>query len=115
MVLTWIGSDGQYHYPTQLLQLVHLTGADGAKANSGGVYIFKKSGGTWSQQTVLTNPSSCADYLFGYSVYLQGGTLAVGEPASNDDACTSVSWNGAVHVYTGSGASWTHKKKNNLW
>ncbi len=91
---------------------------DGTDINSGGVYIFTKSGSTWTERTMKESSDWCYEYYFGWSVSLSGGTLAVGEPDSSNTACTHCvpsctggGYYGATHIFTGSGASWTHQKK----
>ena len=59
------------------------TGVDGDQSDnnlpgSGAVYVFTRSGATWSQQAYLKASNSGADDNFGYSVALSGDTLAVG-------------------------------------
>jgi|GEM_PF-2309136 len=88
---------------------------DGTDVNSGAVYIFTESGNTWSQQAMKESSDPCFAYYFGWSVSLNGGTLAVGEPDSalSGTACShgpiGGGYYGTVHIFTGSGASWTHQ------
>lgn len=67
----------------------------------GAVEVFTRSASTWTRQTTIlpTNPSSLSN--FGWSLDLQGTTLAVGEPGGA----------GAVYIYQGSGASWMEQVK----
>ncbi len=46
--------------------------------DSGRVYIFKRSGGTWSQIRELENPTPGIFDNFGFSVAIDGDTVAVG-------------------------------------
>jgi hypothetical protein len=85
------------------------------QTNNGAVYIFTNSGGTWTQRTRIEShaPNApCTSYYFGWSVSLQGTTLAVGEPNSPtyNGACTGSGggYHGDVQMFTGSGASWTY-------
>lgn len=84
---------------------------------SGAVYIYKRSGSTWSQEAyVKAGNNNFTDY-FGSSVYLNGDTLAVGaaEEDSNQifitngessSADNSSSNSGAVYIYKRSGSTW---------
>jgi hypothetical protein len=71
--------------------------------NRGAVYIFTRSGGTWTERTHLTRTGAKAYDVFGYDVSLDGTTLAVGVLGYDGPAGAS---QGMVQVYTGSGASW---------
>jgi hypothetical protein len=85
---------------------------------AGAVYVFTRSGGTWSQQAYLkaSNTESLGD-AFGTSVSLSGDTLAVGAPQEYSCA-TGVNGNqadngciaaGAVYVFTRSGSTWSQQ------
>ena len=87
-----------------------IIGADEADADggtSGEAYIFYKSGGTWSQQVLLSGQSSGAGQA-GEAVAIGGSTeglrAAVGiprYPGGNKQ--------GRVAFYTRSGTTWTHQ------
>jgi len=94
---------------------VNPTSDEGA-VNSGAVYVYTRTGATWSFQAYLKASNTGADDWFGSSVSLSGdgNTLAVGadneagsgtgvNPTSNDWAPRS----GAVYVYTRAGAIWS--------
>jgi hypothetical protein len=86
------------------------TGVDGnqldaSKPNSGAVYVFKRSGGNWTQQHYLKASNTGEDDQFGYSIALYGETIVIsadGEASAaagvNGDQ-TSDSANGAGAVY----------------
>jgi hypothetical protein len=98
------------------------TGVDGSQANnsaqdSGAVYVFTRSGGTWTQQAYLKASNTGAGDNFGFSVSLSGDTLAVGAANENSSA-TGVDGNqadnsaqdsGAVYVFTRSGTTWAQR------
>jgi hypothetical protein len=67
----------------------------------GEVFVYSRSGTTWTYQTSLVPPDT--SYGFGDELDLDGSTLAVG--ASTDS--TLVNSAGAVYVYTGGGTTWT--------
>ena len=87
--------------------------------NKGDVYIFTKSNNTWTyDQTASDNfPDSMIESLdgFGSSLALSsdGTTLYIGASGddtgdSTDDTADDITNAGAVHIFTGSGTSWTH-------
>ena len=93
--------------------------ADNSAANSGAVYVFSRSGATWSQQTYVKASNTDAGDRFGEAVALSadGATLAVGAvgEASNatgidglqaDNAATQ---SGAVYVFSRSGSAWAQQ------
>lgn len=103
-------------------------GAYGEGGNTGAVYVFTKSGATWSQQARIAAPNGEANDYFGNAVALSadGNTLAIGAdgesgdqkgsfatmPATNNLASNS----GAVYVYSRTGAVWSQQafiKANN--
>ena len=73
--------------------------------SEGAVYIYTRSGTTWTLQTTLTN-SPIQNIRYAYSVSLYGTTLAVGAQFES----TTVVNSGAVYLYTGSGTSWTQQQ-----
>jgi FG-GAP repeat len=92
---------------------------DNSLSNAGAVYVFVRSGGSWSQQAYLKASNTDANDSFGYSLSLSadGNTLAVGagNEASNatgvggNQADNSVSGAGAVYVFTRSSSNWTQQ------
>jgi FG-GAP repeat/PKD domain len=67
---------------------------------NGGVYVFVRNGGTWSQQAFLERFDD--EQTLGWSLSLDGDTLAVGAPFGEHPGGTS----GRVFVYLRSGTSW---------
>lgn len=92
---------------------------DNSANKSGSVYVFVRSGISWTRQAHLKTSKSDAGDLFGGSVSLSadGNTLAVGVPREDSNA-TDVNGNqsdnsapdsGAVYVFTRSGITWTQQ------
>ena len=77
--------------------------ADNSASGSGAVYVFTRSGGTWSQQAYLKASNTEAGDAFGYSVSLSGDTLAVGAVNEASNA-TGVNGNQADNSASGFGA-----------
>ncbi len=90
---------------------------DGNADNSGAVYVFTRSGNTWTEQAYLKAGNTGAGDTFGIAVALagDGNTLAVGaytedsnttgiNSTPNDDGNADNS--GAVYLFTRSGSIW---------
>jgi cysteine-rich repeat protein len=99
------------------------TGIDGDQANnaasdSGAVYMFTRSGTTWSQQAyVKASNTGAGDYFGGVRLSDDGSTLAVGA-SLEDSAATGIDGDqannaapdsGAVYVFTRSGTTWSQQ------
>ena len=89
----------------------NATGVNGNQANniarnSGAVYLFTRSGTTWSQQAYLKASNTEANDQFGTSVALSGTTLAVAAQyessnatgVNGNEADNSAGFSGAVYV-----------------
>ena len=85
--------------------------------DSGAVYVFVRSGATWSQQAYLKASNTGGANNFGYSVALSGDTLvvgAVGEASAavgvnNNQADNTAPRAGAAYVFVRSGTTWTQQ------
>jgi len=99
------------------------TGIGGADANgaaeSGAVYVFTRSGSTWTQQEYLKASNTEAGDDFGRAISLSddGNTLAVGATAEDNSAtgiggadANGAAESGAVYVFTRSGSTWTQQE-----
>jgi hypothetical protein len=93
--------------------------ADNTAANAGAVYVYTRSGTTWTQQAYVKASNTGATDLFGTSVALSGdgSTLGVGARSEasasagidGNQADNTASGAGAVYVYTRSGTTWTQQ------
>ncbi len=75
--------------------------------NSGSVYIFHRSGTSWTEQTKLTADDGSVDDEFGRSVAIDGNYVAVG--ACHDDE--NGTDRGSAYIFHRSGTSWTQQAK----
>ena len=75
------------------------------RLRAGAVYIFVRSEGVWSQQAYLKASDAQASNWFGYSVALEGDTVAVGAPLYLSD------FSGAVYVFTRNGTDWSQQAR----
>jgi len=76
-------------------------------SKSGSVYIFVRSGTTWTQQQKLVANDGAAMDVFGNPVALDGDTLVVGAEYDDDNGSSS----GSVYVFVRSGTTWTQQQK----
>ncbi|MEP2937050.1 MAG: hypothetical protein ABJM06_01580 [Gilvibacter sp.] len=98
------------------------TGIDGDQtsnlmANSGAVYIFINTAGTWSQQAYLKASNTGTGDFFGRSIGLSGdgNTLVVGAHLEDSNATgiggsqtdNSAANSGAVYIFDRSGTTWS--------
>lgn len=88
--------------------------SDNSAVAAGAVYVFVRSGSTWTQQAYLKGSNTEADDFFGSSVAISGDTLAIGArfeasatSANEDDNSTPGS--GAVYVFVRNGSTWTQQ------
>ena len=68
---------------------------DDTYGQSGAAYVFVRSGTTWSKETKLKASDCAPSDLFGYSVSINGDTIAVGAHYDDDDGDNS----GSAYVY----------------
>jgi len=80
---------------------------DTGGSNAGAVYVFTRSGGSWTQQAKLMASDAQANDNFGYSVAVSGDTAVIGA-RSEDTGGTAA---GAAYVFTRTGGSWTQQAK----
>jgi drug/metabolite transporter superfamily protein YnfA len=90
---------------------------DNGAIQSGAVYVFVRSGGTWSQQAYLKASNPDINDSFGQAVAISGDTIVIG--ASNEQSSAtgvngsqsnnSLSGAGAAYVFVRSGSTWTQQ------
>jgi len=100
----------------------NATGVGGNQGNdsaldAGAVYVFVRSGVTWSQQAYLKASNTDASDYFGYSVAIAGDTVVVGARGEDSNATgidgnqddDSVNAAGAAYIFVRSGTTWTQQ------
>jgi len=97
---------------------ISLTGpvADEGQANSGAVYVYKRSvSSTWALEAYLKPDNTLSNQDFGYSVDISGDTIVVGSPMEKS-AQAGVSATGST-TFTASpyGAVYTFKHNGTGW
>nr|WP_246843823.1 FG-GAP repeat protein [Leptospira biflexa] len=102
-----------------------ITNGESASSNNdlglaGAVYVFQRTGSTWSQQAYIKAPNADASDQFGVSVAIDGDTIVVGAnledsnqttvtngpTVSGDNLGTNV---GAVYVFKRTGSNWAQE------
>jgi len=76
---------------------------------SGSVYVFVRSGTTWTEQAKLTASDASGSFrdFFGWSVSISGDTAVVGSRGDEDAG----SFSGSVYVFVRSCTTWTEQAK----
>ena len=80
---------------------------DDSGSTSGSVYVFTRSGTTWTQQQKLTASDAAGGDQFGISFAVDGDTAIVGAHEDDDGGEGS----GSAYVFTRSGTTWTQQLK----
>lgn len=119
-----LSSDGNTLAIGTVAESSNATGINGNQSNntsnaSGAVYMFTRTGGTWTQEAYIKSSNNDASDFFGESVSLSsdGNTVAVGAPYEDSNATgingtqtnNSTVNAGAVYVFTRSGNTWTQQ------
>lgn len=83
-------------------------------SNAGAVYVFTRTGVSWTQEAYLKAFNAGENDEFGISVAIAGDTIVVGAYAEAGDASSTAaapndnaSQAGAAYVFTRTGATWT--------
>lgn len=100
----------QFGYTVSIDGDIAIVGAnqDGEKGQfAGAAYVFKHSGGTWTQTAKLIASDGKADVYFGESVALSGNVAVVGAPYDDEKG----GYAGAAYVFENSGGTWTQTAK----
>ncbi|WP_193213421.1 choice-of-anchor D domain-containing protein [Luteolibacter marinus] len=91
--------------------------SDNTSTDSGGAYVFFRSGSTWSQQAYLKASNTDGGDRFGWSVAIDGDTAVIGAPwessnatgVNGDQANNSLSQSGAAYVFTRTADTWSQQ------
>jgi len=83
--------------------VIGASGDDQKGFNSGAAYVFRRSGSTWTEEAKLM-PNSANDMSFGFTVAVEGDTVAVGAPYSFVSGTS-----------TNSGSAYVFHRANGVW
>ncbi|MCA8944023.1 MAG: hypothetical protein KDB80_15775 [Planctomycetes bacterium] len=97
----------------------NATGVNGNQANNsegaaGAVYVFQRTGSTWTQQAYLKASNTGNSDRFGSSVAVSGNTIVVGAP-NEDSSATGVDGNGSDNSVAESGAAYVFHRTGSTW
>ncbi len=93
---------------------VSATGEDGGGGDplsaSGAVYVYTRSGSTWSEQTILRASNAGASDQFGEQIDMdEAGEYLLASAHSEDGPTNSTSSVGCAYVFKRTGSSWTEQ------
>jgi hypothetical protein len=95
---------GAYEEDSQVTTITNGTSAssDNNQNNSGAVYVYKRTGNNWAQESFIKAWNSDGSHdMFGYNVSLDNDTLAVGAYWDNST--------GSVYIYKRTGSNWAQE------
>ena len=91
------------------IALIGATYDDDRGADTGSVYVFIRTGTTWTQQQKLTASDAAVNDTFGVSVALNAdASIALVGAYQDDDKASDA---GSVYVFTRTGSVWTQQQK----
>jgi len=82
--------------------------------DSGAVYVFTRSGTTWSQQAYLKASNTDRNDRFGASVAIDGDTVVVGA-GGEDSSATGVNGDETNNGASGTGAAYVFTRSGDTW
>ena len=86
-----------------------VVGAEDDDTEQGSVYVFERTGSTWSQIQKLTASDAAINVKFGQSVSISGSSIIIGAPA-HDDPSTNADY-GRAYIFVSDGTTWTEQQK----
>jgi len=97
----------------------NATGINGNQANNslvnpGAVYVFVRSGSTWSQQAYIKASNTGEFDFFGFSLAVSGDTIVVGADGEDSNA-TGINGNQANNSVFGAGAAYVFVRSGSTW
>lgn len=88
--------------------------ADNSVSDSGAVYVFTRTGTTWSQQAYLKASNTALNFVFGVSLDISGDTIVVGSQYETS-AATGVNGNAFDRSLTSAGAAYVFVRNGTTW
>src|SRR6059036_2617113 len=87
---------------------VGISGNTAVVSSTAGVYVYVRSGTTWSQQALLVPSDGLSGFAFPRSISIEGDTVVMG------CAQTTINGNsnqGAAYVFVRNGTSWSEQQR----
>ncbi|MBL8873046.1 MAG: DUF642 domain-containing protein, partial [Planctomycetaceae bacterium] len=104
------GGGGDFGYSVAISGDTLLVGAPGDNErgfNAGAVYVFGRSGSSWSQQAKIVGSTTTSGNRFGTSVAISNDKLVVGQPGTNSGTDS----NETAFFYVKSGNTWSERNR----
>jgi hypothetical protein len=102
LVASDVSSEALFGYSVALDGNTAVVGAYGDSGYTGAAYVFRRSGGVWTEEAKLTPPPPASYAAFGLSVAVEGETAVIGAPTFRLDL------HGSVHVFERQNGGWSH-------
>jgi hypothetical protein len=100
-----VGDNDEFGWTVAISGDTAVVGAQAQNLSSGSVYVFTRTGTTWTLQQKLRADDAENGDIFGQGVSISGDTIAVGA------AKKGTGQQGAAYVFTRSGTTWTQQQK----
>ncbi|MAG35748.1 MAG: hypothetical protein CL878_05825 [Dehalococcoidia bacterium] len=81
-----------------------VVGAPDRNASAGAVYVYVRSGATWSEQQRLVASDAASNDRFGAAVAVSGDTAVIGSPEKNGST-------GMAYAFVRSGTTWSEQRQ----
>ena len=84
-----------------------------SQTTTGSVYMFTRSGSTWTEQSIIVSDDLQSGDRFGSSLKISSDAnyLIVGSPFEDGGAGDPLTSSGAAYIFTRSGSTWTQQAK----
>ncbi len=93
-------SDNGFGVSAAISGTTAVAGAPGFAGAAGRAYVFKKTGGAWTQASELKSVGAVAKEDFGYTVAISGTTAVVGAPGLAKDAGRAYEFTNTANIWT---------------
>jgi hypothetical protein len=104
------GGGGDFGFSVAISGDTILVGAPGDTErgfNAGAVYVFERSGSSWSQQAKIIGVTTTSGNRFGTSVSVSGDKMVVGQPGSS----STTDSNETAFFFVKSGSFWSERNR----
>jgi hypothetical protein len=102
----WFGSQTVVSGNTAFISAPNATVS--GRESQGTVYVFTKSGITWSQTQILEPSDAAAGMHFGAGIAVNGNTAVITAPIADQNG---VVWQGCAYVFVRLGTTWVYSQK----
>jgi alpha-tubulin suppressor-like RCC1 family protein len=111
-----VGAEGEDSNQTTITNGTSAS-SDNSMGFAGGVYVFVRTGASWTSQAYIKAPNVGASDYFGSSLSINGDTLVVGAPneSSNQTTITNGTTASADNSLLSAGAAYVFKRTGTTW